>query len=54
METRFLKNHELDDIKIIESLRKAAAMYENGEISEVRDELLEIVKALDEFENNYI
>lgn len=29
------------------------SMYDNGEIAEVRDELSEIVNAIDEFERQY-
>lgn len=43
------KNGELKDGKIIEALRTAADMYENGEIVEVRDMLLEIQESLEEF-----
>ncbi len=47
---KFLKNGELDDKKIIDALRKATIDYENGELIEVRDLLLEIVNAIDEFD----
>lgn len=48
---RFFKNGELKDKKIEEALRKAAADYADGAIIEVRDLLLEIVQAIDEFED---
>ena len=47
------KKHELKDDNILKDLKKAAAMYENGEISEVHDMLLEIVGAIEEFEEHY-
>lgn len=49
-EMEFIKNGELDDKKIIYALRKAADNYENGELIEVRDILLEIINAIDDFE----
>lgn len=52
MEMRFLKNGELEDQKIMEALHQAANDYENGAIAEARDVLVEIVNAIDEFENN--
>lgn len=45
----FCKNGELDDKKIIDALKRAAVDYENGEIIEVRDLLVEIVNDIDEF-----
>ena len=47
------KKHELKDDNILKDLEKAAAMYEDGEISEVHDMLLEIVGAIEEFEEHY-
>lgn len=47
---RFIKRGELEDKKIIAALRQAAEDYENGELVEVRDLLVEIVNAIDEFE----
>lgn len=41
--------NELDDNSIIESLKDAIEMYENGEILEVHDLLLEIVNSIEEF-----
>lgn len=46
---RFIKNGELEDKKICDALRKASNNYENGEIIEVRDLLVEIVNAIDDF-----
>lgn len=46
---RFFKNGKLEDGKIIDSLHKAAEDYENGEIVEVRDLLMDIIGAIDEF-----
>ena len=43
------QKHELKDDNILKDLEKAAAMYEDGEISEVHDMLLEIVGAIEEF-----
>lgn len=48
---RFFKNGELQDKKIIEALHKAADLYEDGAIAEVRDLLVDIVSAIDEFDN---
>ena len=47
--TKFFEKGELQDKKIITALRQAAEDYENGEISETRDLLLDIVNAIDEF-----
>lgn len=52
MNMRFLKNGELQDKKIIEALQKAAVWYEDGAIAEVRDLLVDIVNAIDEFDNS--
>lgn len=46
---KFFKNGELQDKKIEAALRKAADDYANGELIEVRDLLLEIIYAIDEF-----
>lgn len=48
---RFFKNGELKDKKIEEALRKAADDYADGAIIEVRDLLVEIVLAINEFED---
>ena len=50
MGNRFFANGELKDKKIAAALRQAANDYENGEIAEVRDLLLEIAAAIDEWE----
>ena len=42
MESKFYKNGELQDKKIVKALKKAAEDYENGEIAEVQELLLEI------------
>lgn len=41
----------LKDNKIIEDIRKAADMYENGEIVETHDLLLDVVSMLDDWMN---
>lgn len=46
---KLYKNGNLEDKKIGAALRKAADDYENGELIEVRDLLLEIINAVDEF-----
>ena len=50
MKMKYFNGKELDDAK---TLSKVVSMYENGEIGEVRDELSEIVNAIDEFERQY-
>lgn len=47
---RFFKKGELLDQKIISALNQAAQDWENGEISEVKDLLLDIIAAIREFE----
>lgn len=47
---RFFKKGELLDQKIISALNQAAQDWENGEISEVKDLLLDIISAIREFE----
>lgn len=42
--------NELYDEKIIECLKDAIDMYENGEVLEVRDLLLDIISSIDEFQ----
>lgn len=49
---KFIRGGELCDSKIITALRQAAKDYENGEIAEVRDQLAEIVAAIDIFEDS--
>ena len=51
MANKFFSNGVLKDKKIAAALRQAAKDYENGEIAEVRDLLLEIVAAIDEWED---
>lgn len=51
MANRFFASGELKDKKIAAALRQAAKDYENGEIAEVRDLLLEIAAAIDEWED---
>lgn len=53
MEMKFLKHGELKDKDIIKALKNAADDYEDGMISEVRDLLVEIVHAIDEWVINY-
>jgi hypothetical protein len=50
---KFFKNGELKDKKIVEALHKAADDYENGEIVEVKDVLVEIINAITDFEQEY-
>lgn len=47
----FIKNGELQDIKIINALKEAVCDYENGAISEVRDLLVDIADSIDEWED---
>lgn len=47
---RFFKKGELLDQKIISALNQAAQDWENGEISEVKDLLLDVIAAIREFE----
>lgn len=49
-ENQFYKNGELKDKKIAAALKKAADGYENGEIAETHDILVEIVQAIQEWE----
>ena len=53
MGNRFYKNGELKDSEIIMALSDAVEAYEDGAISEVRDLLVEIVYAIDEFTYDY-
>ena len=46
----YTKN-ELFDKNVIEGLRRAIALYDDGAICECRDILVEISDAIDEFEN---
>ena len=49
--SKFFKKGELQDKKIATALRKAADDYENGEIIETKDTLIEIINAITDFEN---
>ncbi len=49
---KYIKKGELQDEKVISSLYLAIKEYENGELFEVRDRLLEIVGAIDEWSEN--
>lgn len=53
METRFLKRGKLQDNEIVEALKSAVDDYKDGCISDVRDLLVEIVNAIDEWVINY-
>lgn len=53
MNNRFSDKGELKDKKIVKALKQAAEDYENGEIAEVRDLLVDIVNAIDEWEDGY-
>ena len=50
--SKFFKKGELQDKKIVAALRKAAEDYENGEIAEVKDELIDIINAITDFEQS--
>ena len=51
--SKFFKKGELQDKKIVAALRQAAEDYENGEIAEVKDVLIDIVNAITEFEEEH-
>ena len=53
MTNKFFAKGELKDEKIIAALKRAANDYENGEIAEVHDLLLEIAAAIEEWEDVY-
>lgn len=53
MPNKFFAKGELKDDKIIAALKRAANDYENGEIAEVHDLLLEIAAAIEEWEAVY-
>jgi len=42
--------HFLKDSKIVSTLSKLPKAYENGEIAEVHDELVEIINAIEAFD----
>lgn len=50
MANKFFAKSELKDEKIIAALKRAVNDYENGEIAEVHDLLLEIAAAIEEWE----
>ena len=52
MSKKYYENKELKDKEIASALRKLAKRYENGEIVEVRDELIDIVNSIKEFEDD--
>lgn len=51
MANKFYAKGELKDEKIVAALKRAANDYENGEIAEVYDLLLEIAAAIEEWED---
>lgn len=46
---RYIKDGDLQDEEIITSIYAAANEYENGEVLEARDRMLEIIAAIDEY-----
>lgn len=48
---KYIINGDLQDKRIANALRQAAEDYENGELLEDRDLLLEIIAAINEFED---
>lgn len=53
MNGRFIECGKLQDIEIINALKEAVYDYEDGAILEVRDVLVDIVKAIDKWNYNY-
>lgn len=53
MEMTFFKNGELKDKEIVEALKQAAIDYENGEVAEIRDLLVDIVQSINEFDDQF-
>ena len=51
--SKFFKKGELQDKQIVAALHKAAEGYENGEIFETKEVLIEIINAITDFENDY-
>lgn len=51
MANKFFTDGDLEDKMIVAALKQAAKDYENGEIDEVREVLMEIVDAIDEWED---
>lgn len=50
--SKYFKKGELQDKQIVAALHRAAEDYENGEIIEVKDELIDIINAITDFENH--
>ena len=50
MTVKFFKKGELQDQQIVDTLHQAAFDWENGEIAEVKDTLLDIISAIRRFE----
>ena len=50
MKSRFFKKGELKDKEIVAALHKAAEDYENGEIIEVKDVLVDIINSITDSE----
>ena len=48
--SKFFKNGELDDKKIIKALKHATQDYEDGAILEAKNVLVKIVNAITDFE----
>lgn len=47
----YIKNGKLNDERILNDLQKLPYMFENGEISEVKDIIIDIYGALEEWED---
>lgn len=45
------RNHEFIDKNVLEGLKNAITLYEDGAICECRDILVDICNAIDEFED---
>lgn len=43
------RNGELQDRRIVNAIRRAADVYEDGEIIDAADMLLEVINAIDEW-----
>ena len=50
--SKFFKHGELQDKQIVDALRQAVEDYENGEIIETKDVLIEIINAITDFESS--
>lgn len=46
---KYLKNGEMDDAAVVNALKRCVKQYQDGELWEVRDELVDIIQAIDEF-----